>query len=281
MSRRSGVSEHLLRAWESRYGLLFPDRTAGGFRLYSDADERRVRRMKAHLGEGMSAAQAARRALDDEPPIPPASAGDLPGSSVAADQLRASLRRALDTFDEPGAQAVIDRLLADFSVPAALRDVVLPYLAELGERWARGEVSVGQEHFASYVVRGRLAGLSRGWGAGRGPLAVLACPPGELHDLALLCFGVVLHASGWRVSYLGAATPLDHLARTVDEVRPDLVVLATTVTGTLEPLRAELAALARRTPLAIAGAGATPELADAVGARLLADDPITEAQRTA
>lgn len=282
LSRRVGVSEHLLRAWESRYGLLHPERTAGGFRLYSESDERRVRRMQAHLGDGMSAAQAARRALDDEPPVSPvASVAEAAGSPVSAEQLRAHLRRALDEFDEPAAQAVIDRLLADFSVPTALRDVVLPYLAQLGERWARGEVSVGQEHFASYVVRGRLAGLSRGWGAGRGPLAVLACPPGELHDLALLCFGIVLHGSGWRINYLGAATPLDHLARTVDEVRPDLVVLAATISGTLEPLRPELADLARRAPLAVAGAGATPQLAEAVGARLLVGDPITEAQRIA
>lgn len=282
LSRRVGVSEHVLRAWESRYGLLQPERTAGGFRLYSDADERRVRRMQGHLADGMSAAQAARQALDDEPPVErdaPAVVAVAP--PVPADQLLANLRHALDGFDEPAAQAVIDRLLADFSIPTVLRDVVLPYLADLGERWARGEVSVAQEHFASYVVRGRLAGLSRGWGAGRGPGAVLACPPGELHDLALMSFGIVLHAGGWRINYLGAATPLDHLARTVDEVRPDLVVLAATVDAGLEDLRDELTDLARRAPLAIAGAAATPELAAAVGARLLAGDPVTEALRIA
>lgn len=283
LSRRSGVSEHLLRAWETRYGLLRPERTAGGFRLYSEADEGRVRQMQANLADGMSAAQAARRVLDDEPVAQPTTTAELgaAASPVPVAQLRTNLRRALDEFDEPAAQAVIDRLLADFSVPTALRDVVLPYLAELGERWARGEMSVAQEHFASYVVRGRLAGLSRGWGAGRGPRAVLACPPNELHDLALVSFGIVLHTVGWRVDYLGAATPVDHLARTIDEVRPDLVVLAGTVSGSLEPWRAELAALARQAPLAIAGAAATPELAAAIGARLLAADPVTEAQRLA
>jgi MerR family transcriptional regulator, light-induced transcriptional regulator len=130
-------------------------------------------------------------------------------------------------------------------------------------------------------VRGRLAGLGRGWGAGRGPCAVLACPPGELHDLALLCFGIALHAAGWRINYLGISTPLEHLARVADEVRPDLVVLAATMPGTLEPLRDDLAVLAQRVPVAIAGAAATPRLAAEIGARLLDADPVTEAQRIA
>lgn len=68
LSRRVGVSDHVLRAWENRYGLLSPVRSAGGFRLYSEHDERRVRRMQAELAKGLSAAQAARVALADELP---------------------------------------------------------------------------------------------------------------------------------------------------------------------------------------------------------------------
>jgi methanogenic corrinoid protein MtbC1 len=168
--------------------------------------------------------------------------------------------------------------VSDLSVTAVLRDVVLPYLTELGERWQRGTASVAQEHFASNLIRGRLAGLARGWGNGHGPRAVLACPPGELHDLALMAFGIVLNRTGWRIDYLGTNTPVEELTRTVDARRPDLVVLAATRPETLEPLRPELAALARRAPLALAGAGATPQIAHAVGARLLTGDPVTEAE---
>ena len=66
LSRRLGVSDHVLRAWESRYGLLQPVRSAGGFRLYSEADESRVRRMQAHLAHGLSAAEAARAVLGED-----------------------------------------------------------------------------------------------------------------------------------------------------------------------------------------------------------------------
>ncbi len=91
---------------------------------------------------------------------------------------------------------MLDRLLADLSLPAVLRDVVLPYLADLGGRWQRGRASIAMEHFASNVIRGRLAGLACGWGSGHGPQALLACPPGELHDMALMAFGIALNRQG-------------------------------------------------------------------------------------
>ena len=297
LSRRLGVSGNVLRAWESRYGLLQPVRSAGGFRLYSEADEMRVRRMQAHLAGGLSAAEAARTVLREDrddgvglaPPAgpdlaPPAgpdlarSAGpDLAASMVS--ELSAVLRQALDAFDEPAAQAVLDRLFSDLSLITVLRDVVLRYLAELGERWERGTASIAQEHFASNIIRGRLAGLARGWGGGHGPRAVLACPPGEQHDMALMIFGIVLNRGGWRIDYFGASTPVEELERTVEAARPGLVVLAATRPEALEPLRPKLARLARLARLALAGAGATPQLASAAGARLMAGNPVTEAEQ--
>jgi methanogenic corrinoid protein MtbC1 len=130
------------------------------------------------------------------------------------------LARSLDAFDEPAAQALLDRLLADFTVESVLGQVIVPYLHDLGERWARGQASVACEHFASNIVRGRLAGLARGWGNGHGPRAILACPPGEQHDIGLMAFGIVLHRNGWRVHYLGADTPIGDLSQAVREVRP-------------------------------------------------------------
>jgi MerR family transcriptional regulator, light-induced transcriptional regulator len=286
LSRRLGVTDHVLRAWESRYGLLQPVRSAGGFRLYSAADEWRIRQMQANLAEGLSAAEAARAVLREDgnasagsasaeaaPPIGP----DLAAPTVS--ELATALWQALAGFDEPAAQAVFDRLVSDLSLTAVLRDVVLPYLAELGERWQRGTASIAQEHFATNIIRGRLAGLARGWGGGQGPRAILACPPGEQHDMALMIFGIALNRNGWSIDYLGTNTPVEELEQAIDATHPDLVVLAATLPETLESLRSKLAALARRAPLALAGAGATPQLASAVGARLMAGDPVTEAVR--
>jgi MerR family transcriptional regulator, light-induced transcriptional regulator len=280
LSRRLGVSDHVLRAWESRYGLLQPVRSAGGFRLYSGADEQRVRRMQAHLAGGLSAAEAARAVLREggAPGMDPARPAGPVLAASAIGELAAALRQALDAFDEQTAQAVLDRLVSDLSLAAVLRDVVLPYLAELGDRWERGTASIAQEHFASNIIRGRLAGLARGWGGGQGPRAVLACPPGEQHDLGLMIFGIVLNRSGWSIDFFGSSTPVEEVERVVAATHPDLVVLAATRPEFLDPLRAELAALARRAPLALAGAGATPQLASLVGAQLMGGDLVAEAE---
>jgi DNA-binding transcriptional MerR regulator len=279
LGRRVGVSEHVLRAWERRYGLLRPERSPGGYRLYSAADERRVRRMQAQLAAGLSAAEAARAALSEERPgpPPPAGTGSADGSGPA-DSAR-DLAQSLDRLDEPGAQTALDRLLAGFTMETVLRDTLLPYLHDLGDRWESGQVSIAGEHFASNLLRGRLAGLARGWGHGHGPRAVLACPPGEQHDMGLLMFGIVLHRCGWRVEYLGACTPIAELARTARQAHAGVVVLAAAITERFDGLTGDLARLARQVPLALAGAGATRALADAAGARLLTADPVTEAQR--
>jgi methanogenic corrinoid protein MtbC1 len=255
-------------------------RSAGGFRLYSDGDERRVRRMQFHLAQGLSAAEAARTAIAEaRTPGAPITVA-LDGSDrLELDALARSLQGALDDFDEGAAQAVLDRLLSDFTLATTLRDVVVPYLHRLGERWERGEITIAQEHFASNVIRGRLAGLARGWGNGHGPRAIVACPPDELHDLPLLIFGVVLNRNGWRVDYFGASTPVDELIRAAARSRPELVVVAATTTDRFAAILDDLARLAAVAPLALAGAGAKPAMADEIGASLLSGDPVTAAQQ--
>lgn len=276
LSRRVGVPPELLRAWEQRYGLLQPVRSAGGFRLYTTADENRVRSMRGHLDAGISAAQAARLALAE----PASEAGDE-GEPAGFAPLRSDLGDALDRLDEPGAHAAVDRLLARFTLQTVLRDVLLPYLHELGERWERGEASVAQEHFASNLLRGRLLGLARGWGQGAGPRAVLACAPGELHDLPLIIFGLALAGRGWSITYFGPDTPIASIQEALEDVQPRLVVVSSTTSRHLRAAQAQLTELARQVPIALAGAGAAERLARATGASLLQGDPVTAAERLA
>jgi DNA-binding transcriptional MerR regulator len=273
LSRRVGVSPEVLRAWERRYGLLSPSRTEGGFRLYGDEDERRVRRMLEHLDRGVSAAEAARLARTEREGVAYEDAEGAP----ALGAIGAHLRLALDEFDEAAAQAALDRLLGGFALETVLRDGVLPYLHELGERWQRGEASIAQEHFASALLRGRLLGLARGWGSGSGPLGLLACLPGEQHDLGLICFGLALRAHGWRITYLGPDTPLATITETTRLLRPALVVVSAALAEHAIDAEAGLAEVGRYAPLALGGGGASPSLAEAIGARYLREDPVTAA----
>jgi len=282
LSRRVGVTPEVLRAWERRYGLLSPTRTDGGFRLYEEDDERRIRRMLEHLEQGLSAAEAARLALADPPArLDPATATDDGTGALTAAALGAQLRQALDEFDDVTANSVLDRLLGSHPLESVLRDAVLPYLHELGERWARAEASVAQEHFASALLRGRLLALARDWGRGRGPHALLACIPGDQHDLGLICFGLALRAHGWRITYLGADTPLYTLIETTDLLQPALVVVSAAISDLAQSALGGLRELACVAPLGLAGAGTDAGTAETVGAQWLNEDPVTAAASTA
>ncbi|HZC99351.1 MAG TPA: B12-binding domain-containing protein [Actinomycetes bacterium] len=302
LARRTGASPELLRAWERRYGLLRPARSQGGFRLYTATDEARIHRMREHLARGLSAAEAARLAVDAEtqPTATQTPSGDVetrgpsaqataraaptPDTTTAAphpllQEHARDLVAALDRFDEEQAHALLDRLLATYRIETILRDLLIPYLHDLGERWARGDVSVAQEHFASNLLRGRLLGLARGWGQGHGPAVILACPPGEQHDLGLLAFGITLRRRGWRIIYLGPDTPIATIRQVTVGAAPQLVVLAGALPGPLATHTDAIADLARQTPVALGGAGATAELAGRIGARLLDQDPVSAAER--
>jgi MerR family transcriptional regulator, light-induced transcriptional regulator len=281
LSTRVGVSPEVLRAWEQRYGLLRPERSSGGFRLYSSADEARVRRVLAHKQRGLATAEAARLALaEDEVSVAlgaKTTEPSAPEERDAVQELRSRLTSAIETFDEAATQAVVDRAFATVGVDQAIGAVVLAALRDIGEHWERGRVDVAQEHYATNMLHARLMALARGWDEGSGPRAVLACAPGELHVVGLVCLGLALRERGWRVLFLGADTPIAALERTVGEVAPSLVVVSSVLPELLLAREEELRELSGRTMLGLGGAGATPGVAARVGALAPQPDPISAA----
>jgi DNA-binding transcriptional MerR regulator len=204
ISQRTGVSPDLLRAWERRYGLLRPRRSDGGTRLYSATDETRVRLMQRYLADGLPPAQAAEMVTAARLTVRPGGGVSVsPGEVAAAHE---EMHASLDRFDETSAQRALERLFSAYSPLTVVRDVMIPYLREVGDRWAEGHVSVAQEHFATNFLHARLLAFARGWDRGLGPRALLACAPGEQHTFGLISFGVALHQLGWRITYLGADT---------------------------------------------------------------------------
>jgi hypothetical protein len=138
-------------------------------------------------------------------------------------------------------------------------------------------MTIAQEHFASNFLHSRLLALARGWDRGLGPHALLACGPEELHTLGLICFGIALHSHGWKITYLGASTPIEMLGSVASVVRPDLIGVTESVSGRLYSVAPRLADVAQEWPLAIAGPGTDARLASLCNAIHLSDDPVTAA----
>lgn len=292
LARRVGVTTHVLRAWERRYGLVRPLRSSGGYRLYLPSDEHKVRRFLALRAAGLPAETAAARASSSgdgqqaqrQPRATPVRrvAGPRPAQGrrrsaqgTSATTLRRRLDAKIHAFD-PSAYDVLDEAVTELGLGSALQRVVLPYLVTLGQQWADGTASVAQEHFASHVIRRRIAAETispatpHAW-----PTVLLACPPGERHDIGLLAFSALLARDGWSVRYLGADTPLAALAGSCRSLSPDLVVLAATRATLFEARASFLRRLAAQWPLAVAGAAAQGAVARHIGATALSRDLVT------
>lgn len=256
ISRRTGVAPDTLRKWESRYGVLRPTRTAGGQRRYDDADVQRVEWLRDRIAEGWRIGEAARM-LDAE-----ASALDDP------DELRDALIAAIRDVDLPTVTATLGQAFAVLPLEQALTDVITPALHWTGEAWHRGELSVAQEHAISGKVRAHLTSLIADARADVHGVAVLACGPGEHHDLGLLMLAVALRADGWRVEYLGADTPADTALAFAERIDATILCFSTARDVTVDVLRESLGPLASTStvPIVIGGAAATPEVAKELGA---------------
>ena len=256
ISRRTGVAADTLRKWESRYGVLRPTRTAGGQRRYDEADVQRVEWLRDRIAEGWRIGEAARM-LDAE-----ASALDDPI------ELRDALIAAIRDVDLPSVTSTLDQAFAVLPLEQALADVVTPALYWTGEAWHRGELSIAQEHAISGKVRAHLTSLIADARADVHGIAVLACGPGEYHDLGLLMLAVALRADGWRVEYLGADTPADTAIEFAERIDATMLCFSTARDASLEALRTSLdASVSRPTvPIVLGGAASTPAVAKELGA---------------
>jgi DNA-binding transcriptional MerR regulator len=185
LSDRTGIAAHQLRAWESRYGLLQPRRSDGNYRLYSPVDEARVHLMQRYLSQGVAVAQAAELTIKARFSVSAGGGGVVPTRDVTAAQ--EEMRAALARFDETSAQRTLERLFVAFTPTTVTRDVLLPYMHELGEQWSAGNITVAQEHFASNFFLARLLALARGWDRGLGPRVLLACAPQRAAHACAYC----------------------------------------------------------------------------------------------
>ncbi len=287
----SGVRVELIRAWERRYGVLKPQRTPSGYRVYTERDVALLKRLKKLTDEGVAISDAAAMVpqllaeLDAAPaPLNGQAAEGVPELSVDAWR-EAALAAAL-AYDQPRVSAVVDEVLSALPPLKAFEDVLAPLQREVGDRWHAGTLSVAQEHLVSQVVRSRLVSLLHAAPEEGRRHAVLACFPDEEHEIGLLGVALRLRHTGVRVTLLGQRVPAEDLGRAVAALRPDLVGLSAVTHRGPEDFRATLArvmeALPPGVPVWVGGAAARahPDVSLRLGARVFSgeDDWVTMAE---
>ncbi len=188
---------------------------------------------------------------------------------------------AVEAFDAEAAETAMAKLLWDVPLSGAVVGVVLPFLREVGDRWEAGTLSVAHEHFVSEMLRRKLAALAGvppqpvlDDATATAPVVLLACPPGERHDMVLLCVALMLRERGVRVRFLGADTPVPAILTAARGTAADAVVLAATRPTMFTAHASALRKLAADHPVYVAGRGADEQTVSEIGAVALPDDPV-------
>jgi DNA-binding transcriptional MerR regulator len=270
----SGVRVELIRAWERRYGFPRPQRTPSGYRVYTQRDVALLKRLKQLTEEGVAISEAMRMlpqlklAETDEGHV-----GEVSASSLEAWQ--SAVLAAATENDQARVSAVVDEVLSALPPLKAFDEVLAPVQREVGNRWHAGELTVAQEHLVSQVVRARMVSLLHAAPENeRARHAVLACLPGEEHEIGLLGVALRLRHAGIHVTLLGQRVPAKDLGLLVDKLRPDLVGLSAAMdpgAPTFEAtLKAILEAIPQGIPVWIGGpaAQAHAEVCERLGARV-------------
>jgi len=231
VSGLTGVNAVTLRAWERRYGLVKPKRTPKGHRMYKPGDVEMIRQILRLIEQGIPISQV-RVALS-------------PGSGEVAESDSTGvwlsyldgMVAAISQFDEAKLDGVYQEAMALYPVDVVTKQLLMPLLTVLGDRWEKNEGSIAEEHFFGVYMRNKLgARFHHRRHHAHGPRLLVACLPGEYHEVGLLLMALAAHDRGYRVVMLGADMPLEQLPHVVQNTRVDAVVLSSSV----EPLAGTL-----------------------------------------
>lgn len=242
----TGVNPVTLRAWERRYNLISPRRTAKGHRLYTESDVERIRQVLDLLDQGISISQAKPlldRAMEQDQTPPPTGSGD------AWKNYQLKMLQAVEQFDERTLDSTYNDALSLYPVDVVNERLILPILRLLGERWKDREYGIAEEHFFSVYLRNKLGTRIHHMNQrSSGPLLLLACLPGEQHEIGLLLFALAATTFGYRVLVLGSNTPLDQLPGVFTQKPCAGIVLSSAARPPRGLFENDLAALVRRSP---------------------------------
>jgi excisionase family DNA binding protein len=202
-ARALGVGSSSIKRWTDA-GELRSMRTPGGHRRYSVAE---LQRFAGSRGLSADALPEIRAIMNIERP-------------------KMTLEQALRCGDAGAASVLLSGAAARDACSSArfLDEIVAPAMRSIGDAWEAGSCGVDEEHRASHLLADILDGL-RSFPQPDGPTALLACPPGEWHDLPLRMLRLIVERSGWRSDFTGAHLPWTAIRNAVMSRAPRLVLL--------------------------------------------------------
>lgn len=222
VSRRTGLSQLVLRAWERRYQAVIPSRTATGRRKYSDFDLEKLLVLGRLTGGGHRIGDVAGFSLEqlqelaqdlDGTSAGKASASSAAGLAGGAPELLQEALAAVTELSSRGLEAVLDRALVELSKPDLRQQLLVPLLVEIGKQWREGKLRIAHEHMATSIIKSFIATINSRYRVAPGaPVMAVATPAGQMHELGALFAASHACEAGWDVLYLGPNLPAEEIA---------------------------------------------------------------------
>lgn len=256
-SKLTGLSPHVIRAWERRYGLVTPIRGENRYRLYTDEDVVLFRYLKSQVDQGMAIGELSEQGLERLREQAQRVFVETYREPPPSERLVTELSQALEENDRAAFERKLNGALAVIPFEEAVHRFLLPLQEQVGQLWHDGRLGVGQEHYASNQIKQKIfSAMNQFQTSDEGPVVVVACPTNEWHEIAAMTAAYVCRARGCRVHYLGANLPIPELAAYCQRNRPACVLLSVTIMGSSEEARALAQEVARLiVPLSPVGVG--------------------------
>lgn len=283
VSQRTGLSPHVLRVWERRYGAVTPARSDSNRRLYGDEEVRRLELMAALTRGGHSISQIASLTVEELESLAKALAPEpviavAPHSTTPENEFFDQAWNCVVGLDLPKLRNVLESASVSLGISVMAEQLVVPLIERIGVGWERGEISVAEEHAASAVIKEVLFMSSRPYATTTGaPILVVASPSGQLHELGAVLVACTARRQGWEVSYLGPSLPAEEIARVAIRSKVRAVGLSIVYPADDPELPSELRKLKRLLPEEVAllvGGRAVKgyqDVLDEIGARVISD----------
>jgi len=268
VAQKTGLTPHLIRAWERRYGAVVPERTPSNRRLYSEEDIERLKLLRRAAGAGHSMAQIAGMSTEALSELmggeraEPAGLSTSPKSESPAFHLGRCLTK-VQQLDPAGLHEALNRAAIALNRTAIIEDVVSPLLRKIGDLWGEGTLKVANEHMATAVIRSFLGELLvSAYGSQSAPRIVVTTPPGEWHEIGALMLAVEAAGLGWQAVYLGPNLPAEEILSATEQAHAKAVALSV-VQGTddfhlIRELKKLRQYLPEKVPLMVGGRAAEP-----------------------
>ena len=231
--RRTGLSAHVIRIWEKRYGVVEPERTATNRRLYSDDQIERLSLLREVTQSGQSIGYVAKLPTEQLKQLAAASSASDTRTALgvatapAASSLLEDCLAAVRALDSRALEQALNHSETMLGAVGMLQRVAAPLAQAIGSLWREGSITSAHEHFASAVLRTYLARAARPFASGANePVLVVATPAGQLHELGALLAGALAANLGWHVTYLGASLPAPEIAGAATQNRARAVALS-------------------------------------------------------